>query len=61
MLWWTTTTRRRSDDVMEHIDGAVRVSEIIELLRAEYGIVTGEFVCFCLILDKNFHQKIDIK
>ena len=36
-----------TDDVMEQhgaggIDGAVRVSEIIELLRAEYGIVTGE-------------------
>ncbi|KZS15196.1 putative Guanine nucleotide exchange factor DBS [Daphnia magna] len=29
------------DDVMEHIDGAVKVSEITELLRAEYGIVTG--------------------
>lgn len=31
-----------SDDVMEHIDGAVKVSEITELLRAEYGIVTGK-------------------
>lgn len=30
------------DDVMEHIDGAVKVSEITELLRAEYGIVTGK-------------------
>jgi hypothetical protein len=27
---------------MEHIDGAVKVSEITELLRAEYGIVTGK-------------------
>lgn len=31
---------------MEHIDGAVKVSEITELLRAEYGIVTGEFACY---------------
>lgn len=30
------------DDVMEHIDGAVKVSEITELLRTEYGVVTGE-------------------
>lgn len=27
---------------MEHIDGAVKVCEITELLRAEYGIVTGK-------------------
>ena len=27
---------------MEHIDGAVKVSEITELLRVEYGIVTGK-------------------
>jgi hypothetical protein len=27
---------------MEHIDGAVKVSEITKLLRAEYGIVTGK-------------------
>ena len=34
------------DDVMEHVDGAVKVSEITELLRAEYGIVTGKIVLF---------------
>jgi hypothetical protein len=27
---------------MEHMDGAVKVSEITVLLRAEYGIVTGK-------------------
>jgi hypothetical protein len=27
---------------MEHMDGAVKVNEITELLHAEYGIVTGK-------------------
>lgn len=36
-----------SDDVMEHIDGAVKVCEITELLRAEYGVVTGKDFFFC--------------
>lgn len=26
---------------MENIDGAIRISEIADLLRAEYGLVTG--------------------
>ena len=30
------------DDVVEHIDGAVKVGEITELLRAEYAVVTGK-------------------
>ena len=31
-----------ADDVMDNIDGAIRVSEIADLLRAEYAVVTGE-------------------
>ena len=27
---------------MDNIDGAIRVSEIADLLRAEYAVVTGE-------------------
>lgn len=46
-----------ADDVMEHIDGAVKVSEITELLRAEYAIVTGEiqdpFVKCCFRLSNS--------
>jgi len=31
-----------ADDVMENIDGAIRVSEIADLLRAEFAFVTGK-------------------
>lgn len=34
------------DDVVEHIDGAVKVGEITELLRAEYAVVTGKHLLF---------------